>query len=455
MDERLLRAFLDDIKANPLEDTPRLILADWLEEHGDTDADRARGTLMRAQCQGDVTLAYSLLQRFRATWLGDLGAAPLDISFERGLGWIATPMAALLDQRAVESPAWRWVETLEIVGQEGRLSPLWRLPCLEEISTLRLHGPPNWAHVRMARLLGCRHLTRLRGLSFQKQNLPDNQVAQLARWEGLRRLLHLGFHGMTLGEDALEDLAWSAHLSAIQCLELCSFRTSARGLRILLRSDGLPLLRELTLRASDPDLEILSALMSGALAQVARLDLAAVGLLDDGATGLAEVALPALRDLGLAGCGIGLAGGLALAQAPWLANLRSLDLEGNRPGDSLPRLLAGPLGNLTRLSLANAGLGVTLIEALATASHLRRLERLDLADNPLDLPALTALSRVKSLPALRHLNLSSCGITDRAALALTDWPAVDHLDVLDLHGNEELTEAGLGPLRERARTILL
>jgi uncharacterized protein (TIGR02996 family) len=455
MDEHLLRAFLDDIKANPLEDTPRLILADWLEEHGDTDADRARGTLMRAQCQEDVTLAYSLLQRYRATWLGDLGALPLNISFVRGLGWIAAPMAALLYQQAVESPAWRWVETLEVVGQEGRLSPLWRLPFLEEISNLRFHGQPHWAHVRMARLLGCRHLARLHGLYFLGQNLPDNQVAQLARWEGLSRLHHLGFHSMTLGENALEDLAFSAHLRAIQRLELCTIRTSARGLRILLRSDGLPHLRELTLRASDPDLEILSALVSGALAEVARLDLAAVGLLDDGATSLADLALPALRDLGLSSCGIGLAGGLALAQAPWLANLRSLDLAGNRPGDSLLRLLAGPLGNLTRLSLANAGLGVTFIEALAAAPHLRRLARLDLANNPLDVPALTALSRAENLPALRRLNLNACGITDRAALALADWPALDHLDVLDLLGNEELTEAGLGPLRERARTILL
>jgi uncharacterized protein (TIGR02996 family) len=40
-------AFLHHIKAHPEEDAPRLILADWLEEHGD-DHDVARALLIRA-----------------------------------------------------------------------------------------------------------------------------------------------------------------------------------------------------------------------------------------------------------------------------------------------------------------------------------------------------------------------------------------------------------------------
>jgi uncharacterized protein (TIGR02996 family) len=30
-------AFLEDIKEHPDDDTPRLVLADWLEDHGDPD----------------------------------------------------------------------------------------------------------------------------------------------------------------------------------------------------------------------------------------------------------------------------------------------------------------------------------------------------------------------------------------------------------------------------------
>ena len=38
------------ILAQPDEDTPRLALADWFDEHGDT-SDRRRAELIRAQCE--------------------------------------------------------------------------------------------------------------------------------------------------------------------------------------------------------------------------------------------------------------------------------------------------------------------------------------------------------------------------------------------------------------------
>jgi uncharacterized protein (TIGR02996 family) len=38
--------FLQDIVAHPEDDTPRLIYADWLEDHGDPD----RAAFIRVQC---------------------------------------------------------------------------------------------------------------------------------------------------------------------------------------------------------------------------------------------------------------------------------------------------------------------------------------------------------------------------------------------------------------------
>ena len=43
-------AFLDEIRENPDDDTPRLVLADWLEEHGD-EADLRRAELIRVGCR--------------------------------------------------------------------------------------------------------------------------------------------------------------------------------------------------------------------------------------------------------------------------------------------------------------------------------------------------------------------------------------------------------------------
>jgi uncharacterized protein (TIGR02996 family) len=48
MDDR--QALMAAIIANPDEDTPRLALADWLDEHGDKH-DRARAEFIRLQCE--------------------------------------------------------------------------------------------------------------------------------------------------------------------------------------------------------------------------------------------------------------------------------------------------------------------------------------------------------------------------------------------------------------------
>ncbi|VTR96026.1 unnamed protein product [Gemmata massiliana] len=48
MNER--KALLDAIAIHAAEDTPRLVYADWLEEHGEGDLDRATVEFIRASC---------------------------------------------------------------------------------------------------------------------------------------------------------------------------------------------------------------------------------------------------------------------------------------------------------------------------------------------------------------------------------------------------------------------
>jgi uncharacterized protein (TIGR02996 family) len=45
------RAFLQAILEAPGDDAPRLVYADWLDEHGTTDADRDRAEFIRVQCE--------------------------------------------------------------------------------------------------------------------------------------------------------------------------------------------------------------------------------------------------------------------------------------------------------------------------------------------------------------------------------------------------------------------
>src|SRR5947208_75618 len=89
-------AFLAAAKKRPDDDSPRLVLADWLEEHGDVD-DAGRAELVRAQCElarlspGQPRAAElrqrerELLARHKRAWIGQLADRKLGWHFVRGL----------------------------------------------------------------------------------------------------------------------------------------------------------------------------------------------------------------------------------------------------------------------------------------------------------------------------------------------------------------------------------
>src|SRR5262249_21258696 len=85
---------------NPDEDTPRLVYADWLQEHAATDADRARAEFIRTQCAGApmcdsdprrealTNRAVELEEKHKAAWLAPLTGKTLDdVIFSRGFAW--------------------------------------------------------------------------------------------------------------------------------------------------------------------------------------------------------------------------------------------------------------------------------------------------------------------------------------------------------------------------------
>jgi uncharacterized protein (TIGR02996 family) len=97
--------FLEAILADPREDTPRLIYADWLEEHGDP-----RGEFIRIQCwlaakaEGDPyrdeleTRERRLLVEHEADWLGSLHSLLKRWTFRRGfLEELTLPAGLYLD----------------------------------------------------------------------------------------------------------------------------------------------------------------------------------------------------------------------------------------------------------------------------------------------------------------------------------------------------------------------
>src|SRR5947209_4631855 len=101
--------FLQDILAHPEDDAPRLIYADWLDEHGG-DGGRDRAAFIRLQCrrarlpEGDPGAnrlrlrERKLLAEHAADWLPPLPEGVQVAEYRRGfVEHVTLPPAAFLD----------------------------------------------------------------------------------------------------------------------------------------------------------------------------------------------------------------------------------------------------------------------------------------------------------------------------------------------------------------------
>src|SRR5690348_12506827 len=164
------RALLNAITDHPDDDTPRLVFADWLEEHNDPDRARfirLQVELARVPPWGQPPAARAeqeaILARRRAEWLAELGLADgtrYDPTFHRGFVAAARLTAA------------------EFLRAGGRLTS--RTPLVH----LRLTDVGN----RMRKLAACPALGRLRSLSLATTGLGDRAVQTLAESPHIRGL---------------------------------------------------------------------------------------------------------------------------------------------------------------------------------------------------------------------------------------------------------------------------
>jgi uncharacterized protein (TIGR02996 family) len=186
-----LLGLLAECKAHIADDAVRLVLADWLEEHGD-EADRARAEFIRLECQiarlnwddeDRKVLAVrvkELEQRYAQTWLGPLHGRGWRCWFLRGLLQITIPAKSLTRwmEELAGSEAWAWVENLELTGvtpSNGRQLVDCSLLGEPARLTVRLKGAGT-----LKELLGCPHLRTLLRLSLSHNRLGDDDAIALA-----------------------------------------------------------------------------------------------------------------------------------------------------------------------------------------------------------------------------------------------------------------------------------
>jgi uncharacterized protein (TIGR02996 family) len=497
------RAFVQDILANPDDDTPRLVYADWLEETGDPAA-AARAEFIRVQyaleglAPGDARRPQ-LEERER-----DLRAA-----YEAA--WVA-PLRELGQVRAwefrrgfVEKVALRAADFLGVAERLFAAAPVRELRL--DFDSTSYGNTPGRRFGLVRRLAASPHLGRLVGLEINCDSwapLDQNEMRALAQSDHLSRLVSLSLQRRAVSAESLLELLSAPFLPRLTVFRLDGGGEALRmGLTYFLRE--APLTGLVTLALHDVPLasEDVSALVeSPALANLTSLALVRVGLtaaalkalgaaaptrltaLDLSANGLTPAAAKALararllarlEALNLGMNRLGDEGVWALARSPNLAGLLSLDLSANQVGPDGAKALAGSphfarlatlalrtnrlgdaglaalaggegLAGLKSLRASYNNIGAAGVQALA-AAFPGRLASLDLSWNPLGDGAAKALANAECMGELTALDLSYAQLGDGAALALAKSPHMKRLQALNLCTNR-IGDAGARALAE-------
>jgi uncharacterized protein (TIGR02996 family) len=190
-------AFLQDIREHPDDDTPRLVYADWLDDHGDP----RRAEFIRLQCRlaalgEDSRASPELLDRewelfavYQPLWQPDKRLT--DCTFRRGFLARASVTAAVLLESGEELFETFPLEELQIREVGSHLKDIARRP---------------W-------------LARLSGLDLSRNALT---VAALARSPHLATLRHLSLTGAQIGLEGVKVLLNSPHFQGLHSLDLCA-----------------------------------------------------------------------------------------------------------------------------------------------------------------------------------------------------------------------------------------
>jgi uncharacterized protein (TIGR02996 family) len=220
-----LRILLADVKAQPEDDTPRLILGDWLQDQGDPRGELIHLQVVRARLAEDDP-RYTELRRHEAQllrrhvhdWLGPLVDLASGWEFDRGF----IRLSARAERFLV--PA-----VFDLAGEGGVFD--W----VEELA-LRDVRPDHMTLLGNSLLLG-----RLVRLDLSDTRLGDDGVARLVKAPDLANLHTLRLAGNHIGTRGAILLATRcAALRKVRFLDLSRNRLGGSGAFVLAASPYLP-----------------------------------------------------------------------------------------------------------------------------------------------------------------------------------------------------------------------
>ncbi|MBX9580190.1 MAG: TIGR02996 domain-containing protein [Gemmataceae bacterium] len=381
----------------PDDDTPRLVYADYLDDHGGHD----RAAFVRAQVELARTPAWEpfavLCRHRRPDWLtGDpfrhtLPPLPPGASVH----WVSPPFRRGFGYRLGVRSATDWEEF-------GR--PLFGKAPVAELHLWAAVPPGEWA----------RHL---RAVHLAANPVEPLRAVCAAPAVGLTDIhFHRADHpGM---EFLVQDLLASPLRGAIHGLH---FRTGYTDLEELLAALPGAALDRLTLANMGLTWSLLYDWCDhGGPERLTRLELSNnYGVSSEGVRVLAAGirGRPGLLELGLSRCGVSDRGARALAGCDGLAGLRSLSLHDNPLSATAARALAHSphLAGLRSLNLARCRLGDAAVRHLAKATFWPNLVELDLRGNPVSAVGAGCLLKAPVPPDLTALLLDPERLGPKAA----------------------------------------
>ena len=252
-----LVALLDAIKDRPDDDTPRLVLADWLDEQdNELDAERAKNIRKDiARARGAAPPAANMVFRVQAALfqrcLGPLAALPISGHFERGLPVLLIDGPRLLKPDVpalLATEAFAFVQFVQLTNTGGpRMEAMAAMPEFRSVPGLSVHPFTPLGTGSAAKFFSSPNLTGLRQIDFRSVQPGAVGVQALAANPALSRLRKLALAHNKLVDKAVVALAVGKHLSGLEVLDLSDNNISDAGAEALAASAAFPNLRVLGL----------------------------------------------------------------------------------------------------------------------------------------------------------------------------------------------------------------
>ncbi|MBX9627592.1 MAG: TIGR02996 domain-containing protein [Gemmataceae bacterium] len=349
------------VLAGPDDDLPRLVYADWLEEHGDPDRagfirhqiDAARAEPYSPAWRAATAAADALLARHRDDWAGHLGRVADRVDFARGLVEGVAVRAARFPGAAAGLFAAAPVRAVWLTGLDDdpfgpgpfEIIPaeLFRTPELRRVRRLTVGPGLLAASEDFADLARAPDLAGVTDLALPGNPVDPPWLTRFLAGDAFPDLAGLDLSDIPhLGPAVARGLAAAGHRRLVR-LDLSGVAMRSRDLQQMLEARPLREVEELRLRSADPR----------SVWPASHLNL---GWL---------VPWDRLRVLDLGGQGVGNDGCGEIARAPAAGSLRWLGLAANHLGPEAVRLLAeSPYLNLYHLDVRGNGLGPKDVAAL-------------------------------------------------------------------------------------------